>query len=126
MTAQPFPPPPKSKMASTGVTLTASAFAKVLGIDPQNADDLATATRLLAVASAVVARYAPSAPGVLMNEAALRFGAYLFNTRDTLGIATLSTGRIDVGLQYLHGPAFRNSGAAMLLSPWRIRRAGPI
>ena len=109
-----------------GVTLTATAFAKVLGVDPQDADDLATATRLLEAVTAFVERFAPDAPSVLQNEAALRFGAYLFTTRETLGMSKFTAGSIDISFQHLHGPAFRNSGAAMLLSPWRIRRAGAI
>ncbi len=108
------------------VTLSASALANELDLDPQDADDFATATRLLSVVSSHVERYAPSAPDDIQNEAVIRFGAYLSNTRAFIGFSKLSISHIDTMPQYLHGPAFRNCGAAMLLSPWRVRRAGAI
>lgn len=81
--------------------------------------------QLLEVASAHVERYAPGAPVACRNEAIVRFVGYL---------AAASPGhlrRLDVGnteLEFVsnHASAFRNSGAAMLLSPWRVRHAGTI
>ena len=120
-TAQPFPPRPQAKLAATGVTLTASELAEIIGTELDEAE------RLLAVASAMVSRYAPDAPTAVVNEATVRFSGYLASSEASGYGAYRQVGvGFDVGLQHLHGPAFRNSGAAMLLSPWRIRRAGAI
>ena len=77
-----------------------------------------------AAASAMVEMYAPSAPESLREEAAIRFGGYL--AESSFGAHTKETmGPLD--LQHAnHAAMFRNSGAAALLSRWRIRRAGAI
>ena len=53
------------------VTLTAAALGAALGID------VADATRLLAVATPTVERYAPAAPAAIQNEAAIRLSAWI-------------------------------------------------
>lgn len=119
--AQPYPPIPRAARKASSLTL--GTFMDVLGLDSANADDRTTATRLRAAANAHVEKYAPDAPEDVKHEALLRFGGYLATTFDTLGIKKLNTGT-DVEMMHLHGPAFRNSGAAMLLTPWKVRRAG--
>lgn len=119
--AQPYPPIPKAARQASALSL--ATYMDVLGLDSDSTEDRATANRLRAVAGAVVDRYAPDAPTEIANEAKLRFGAYLLNTSDTLGYRKLNMG-VDVEMMHLHGPMFRNSGAAALLTPWRVRRAG--
>ena len=68
-------------------------------------------TRLLAVVEAMVEKYAPNAPAALQNEAAIRICGYLFDAPAAPG-----------GAAYAN--ALRNSGAAVLLLPWREYRLG--
>ena len=89
------------------------------------AEDSATAAQLLAVASALVEQYAPGAPVALQNEAAVRFAGYLAQS-DFGAIPKESIGPRSVDYVTNHANAWRNSGAAMLLSRWRVRRAGAI
>ena len=86
---------------------------------------LARATRVLPVATTLVERYAPNAPHVLKREAAIRFGGYLLGS-DYGGIAKESIGPREAEYTVNHASAFRNSGAAMLLTGFRVRRAGAI
>ena len=104
------------------VTLTAAQLAgRVKGA----AEDSDTAAALLAVASALVEQYAPGAPVALQNEAAVRFAGYLAQS-DFGAIPKESIGPRSVDYVTNHASAWRNSGAAMLLSRWRVRRAGAI
>ena len=79
-------------------------------------------------AAAIVQNYAPGAPQALRDEACIRFAGYLANS-DYGGFRKepTSVGGQDGG-EYVtnHAPAFRNCGAAMLLTRWKVRRAGPI
>ena len=68
-------------------------------------------TRLLAYVSTAVAKQAPNAPDVVHNEAARRLAGYLFDQPEA--------GRGDG-----FANAMRNSGAARILLPYRIHRAG--
>ena len=97
------------------------AFAEaVVGRKRDNITD-----RVLAVAIRVVNDYAENAPDEVKNEAIIRFGGYL-------GIADFGTIRSEeLGPQSFehvvnHAPAFRNSGAMMLLTRYKKRRAGVI
>ena len=83
------------------------------------------ANHLGMVAAEAVEAYAPSAPQVLRDEAVIRFAGYLAQS-DFGGIAKESIGPLDTEYTVNHANAFRNSGAAMLLSRWRVRRAGRI
>ena len=53
------------------VTVTSAELAEAVGVDS------ATATRLLAVATALVTQYAPDAPGAIANEGAIRCAGWL-------------------------------------------------
>lgn len=102
--------------AAIGVTILADA-----GDDREAA--LAKVNRLGGVAAAMVEDYASAAPQVLRNEALIRFAAYL--QQATSFTTTAKTiGPVSVDMVTNHAPAFRNSGAAMLLTRWRQRRAG--
>ena len=75
------------------------------------------------VVSAMVERYAPGAPQDVRDEACARMAGYLQEA--TFGeVRKESLGPTEYEYVTNHGDAFRRSGAAMLLSPWRVRRAG--
>ena len=107
------------------VTLTPAELAGQIGLDAMIAGQLATATRLLAVASARVEQYAPAAPFHVQNEAGIRFAAYLKNTGgNLLGFSKTSLSGLDAELVSEHGPMFRRCGAKALLKPWAPRNLG--
>ena len=72
--------------------------------------------RPLAAAVALVTRHAPDAPAAIQDEAMLRCFGWLFDSGSFGGAerpAVSSAG------------ALVKSGAASLLKPWRVHRAGP-
>ncbi len=83
------------------------------------------AQRVGVAASAMIEQYAPGAPQALKDEAVIRLGGYLAGS-DFGGIAKESIGPLDTEFTVNHANAFRNCGAAALLSRWRVRRAGKI
>lgn len=86
--------------------------------------------RLGKVASDRVENYAPGAPDATRTEALILFAGYLIETAGNsfgaLRDETIDAGpvKLDYAYQANNGPAFRNCGAAGLLSPWKVRRAG--
>ena len=104
----------------TTFTLTALELGMAISTDTQ------TAGELLAVAAEMVESYSPHAPGTHKRESIIRFAAYLKNaenpghTDETFGPKALS------GIIVNHSSAFRNSGAAMLLTRFKRRRGGKI
>ena len=78
-----------------------------------SAEEREILTRLLAVGTAHVERHAPDAPAPVKEESVVRVAGYLFDMPNA--------GR---GIGY--ASALRNSGAASLLLPWRVHRAGSI
>ncbi|MCY3608982.1 MAG: hypothetical protein OXG57_11155 [Acidimicrobiaceae bacterium] len=98
------------------VTIDADELATAAGIDA------AAATRLLAVVTARIDRYAPDAPDAIANEAAVRGAAYLGDAPAVPG-STVDLGPVKIGTPYTNQDWWRKSGAAALLSPWRVRRA---
>lgn len=114
-TARPFNP------ESEAGIISADELAGIIGAE------LGEAERLRAVALAVIQKYSCSAPNEIMNEAVIRFSGYLAASEASgYGAYKQVSMGVDIGLQHLHGPMFRNSGAAALLSPWKVRRAGAI
>ena len=89
------------------------------------ANDLATAEQLLNVARARVDDYAPTAPDAVANEAVVRFAGYL-SQADFGTVRREEIGPRSVEYQTNHANAWRNCGAAMLLTRWARRRAGTI
>ena len=92
-----------------------------------NARNMATAVRLHAVALAAVNGYAPAVEDPLKSEAILRTAAYL-HADDP---AARTQRRLEVGDAVrleprAPGSALRLSGAAALLSPYRVRRAARV
>ena len=104
--------------------ITAADLRADLGLSADNPDDVKTAARLHAVALAAVNGYAPGAADDLKNEAIIRTAAYLHS--DDPAVRPLR--RMEVGEAVnleprAPGSALRLSGAAALLSPYRVRRA---
>ena len=87
--------------------------------------DATTATRLLAVARALVDRYAFEAPEPIANEAAIRVVGYLLD-QPAAALRTQTVGPLTVEIETARQSALRHSGAMAMLSPWKIRRAGAI
>ena len=81
-----------------------------------------------ATASALVERFAPSAPQVVRNEAALRAAAYMHarEPRAMQGVTTQTLTLTFARERFYNPNMLVNSGAASLLLPWRSRRALPI
>ena len=101
------------------VTIIATELAEAVGVDAT------TATRLLAVATELVNRYAPDAPIAVANEAAIRCSGWL-SEQPAAAITSESEGDIRTSYSPTMLSALRHSGAMGLLSPWKIRRAGAI
>ena len=116
-TLSPWPP------ATSAANRAAAVACLKPEVDQSLSDDRANA--LGEAASAMVERYAPGAPQAVKNEAVIRFAGYLRQS-DFGGIVKEGIGPRDVEYTRNHAAAFRNCGAAMLLSPWKIRRAGVI
>ena len=76
-----------------------------------SAEETAELTRLLSYCTEAVTQHAPGAPDVVHNEAVRRLAGYLFDQPEA--------GRGDA-----YANALRNSGAARMLLPYRIHRAG--
>ena len=94
------------------VTLTVAQLANALRVG-DTAEETELVTRLLAASTAAVERYAPDAPNAIADEAAIRLAGYLFDMPHAPG-----------GARYAN--ALRNSGAAGLLSLWRVIGATPL
>ena len=94
------------------VTLTVTELLAALRLG-SGTEETAEATRLLAYASEVVLRHAPDAPDTAHNEAAIRVAGYLFDQPFT-------------SRDSAYANALRNSGAASILLPYRIHRAGSV
>ncbi len=92
------------------VTLTVAELTAALRLN-NSAEETAEVTRLLAYATEAVVNHAPDAPDVAHNEAGRRLTGYLFDQPEA--------GRSDA-----YANALRNSGAARMLLPYRIHRAG--
>ena len=84
-----------------------------------------------------VNRYAPGAPRAAKCEAAARFASYMLDgARNPLIMRSVAKTAFEasgfdtssVDYQYVtnHSAMFRNCGAAALLSPWKVRRAGRV
>ena len=96
------------------VTLTVTALAAAIRVG-DTAEETGQVTRLLSYSTQAVARHLDTAyattPEAVVNEAVIRLAAYLYDQPHA--------GR---GLQY--SASLRNSGAATMLLPYRVHRAG--
>lgn len=111
----------KAAAAAIGLTLADA--------DAPDDDEKARITAEISIATARVQEYAPSAPLAIRQEAAARFHGYLKEAPSgavTKMDASASSVQLNRTFQYSHAAAFRNCGAAALLAPWRVRRAGVV
>ena len=92
------------------VSITVAELAAAIRLG-SSTEETAQATRLLALATQVVTKHAANAPDAVQNEAAIRVAGYLFDAPQ----AAQGAGYADI---------LRNSGAAALLLPYRVHRAG--
>ena len=105
------------------VTLTAADLHVHLCLEHSPAGN-ATASRLFNVARALVERYAPACPDDVHAEALLRTAAFIHS--DDPALRVLRSVKVADALEVeprAPGSAVRLSGAAALMSPWRVRRA---
>ena len=89
-------------------------------------DSDSAANNLGLAASAMVERYAPTAPQALKDEALIRFAGYLAGSDYGGIVSETSVASAQVEYTVNHSNAWRHSGAGMLLTNWKIRRAGKI
>ena len=87
--------------------------------------DTATATRLLAVAAALVDKAAPAAPGPVQNEAAIRVAGWLAEAPAS-GLRREVVGPVSSAFSPAMTGALRASGAMSLLAPFKRPRAAVV
>ena len=115
-TLSPWPTSPAALAAAVGCLKAAIA-------DEGETDD--TIARVGSVASARVEREAPGAPQAIRNEATIRFAGYVYSA-DFGAIRKETIGPSEIEYIANHANAWRNCGAAGLVAPWKVRRAGVI
>ncbi len=91
------------------VTVTQAELSAALRLG-DSTEETAEVTRLLSYATLAVAKYA-DAPDAIANEAAIRLAGYLYD-------------QPNAGRGVAFANALRNSGAAGILLPYRVHRAG--
>lgn len=121
MALSPWPPTTSAAARTAAVARLRQAVAG------RTLDSEDAANALGECAAALVENYAPGAPQAVKDEAVIRFAGYLAQS-DFGAIASEQGGPAPLQFEYVtnHANAFRNSGAAMLLTRWRVRRAGAI
>lgn len=92
------------------VTLTVSELLAALRLG-DSTEETAEVTRILAYAALAVEQHAPSAPDIAQNEAVRRLSGYLFD-------------QPEAGRGAAYANALRSSGAARMLLPYKVHRAG--
>ena len=92
------------------VTLTVADMLAALRLG-DSAEETAEATRLLDYATLAVEHHASTAPTIAQNEAVRRLAGHLFDQPES-----------SRGVGFAN--ALRSSGAARMLLPYRIHRAG--
>lgn len=128
-TRDPEPEPEGAAVLSpwpAGETARAAAVARLkVAVAGRTMDSDEAASALGELASARVEREAPGAPQAVRDEAVIRFAGYMAGSNyGALRGETIGPRSIEYVAN--HAPAWRNCGAAGLLSAWKIRRAGVI
>ena len=120
-----------SPWPTTPAALTVAISTLKDSIEPGAANE--KIERLGAVCAARVEQYAPGAPDPVRTEAVIRFAGYLtesggdgFGAVRSKSINLDSSVILQTDMVSNHAAAFRNCGAAGLLSPWKVRRAGSL
>ena len=107
-------------------TARAAAVARLQGaVAGRAAESDEDASALGELAAARVEREAPGAPQSIRDEAVIRYAGYMAGS-DYGSIRKETIGPRDTEYVVNHANAWRNSGTAGLLSPWKVRRAGVI
>ena len=86
---------------------------------------LATAQRLLAVATELVTRFAPTAPDIILDESVRRVSGWLWGSTNA-SVKSESAGPFRLVYAVSEKSALRHSGAMNLLSPYKTHRAAVI
>ena len=94
------------------VDLTVAQLAAAIRVGSSTIET-AEITRLLAYATVAVEHHAPDAPDVVHNEAVIRLAGYSYDVPNAVS-----------GSRWAN--AMRNSGAARMLLPYRVHRAGSV
>ena len=94
------------------VDLTVEQLAAAIRVG-DSTEETAEVTRLLAYATVAVEHHAPDAPDVVHNESCIRLAGYLYDAPNAASRTNYAN-------------AMRNSGAARILLPWRVHRAGNV
>ena len=92
------------------VIITAAELAAAIRVG-DSVEEVAEVTRLLAYCSEAVVQYAPEASDIAHSEAARRLAGYLFD-------------QPEASHRDYYANALRSSGAARMLMPYRVHRAG--
>ena len=100
-----------------------SALGISIATNTPTVSEKAQVDAVMGLLSARIQQYAPGAPLAVRREAATRFWGYLAQAAQP-SVGAVDLGHIKQTPPYSHAAAFRNSGVAALLAPWRIRRAG--
>ena len=114
-----------SPWPNAGTQARVSAISKLRRV-VVNLEDDERASEVGELASALVERYAPSAPSATKDEACIRFAGYLSQSASFGAIRKGGVGPLSVEYVTNHASMFRNCGASSLLTHWKIRRAGVI
>ena len=102
------------------VTILAPALATATGLTTAEAE------RLLVVATQIVQHFAEDAPPALLDESVIRIAAYMSGSQATTAMSSMAVGDgMDVKFRG-PGSALRLSGAASILSPYRVYRADKV
>ena len=120
MALSPWPP------ATSAAARTAAIARLREAVAGRTLDSDDTASHLGEVASAMVEAYAPGAPQAVKDEAVVRVAGYLAGSDFGGIVSETSVGSKQGEYVTNHANAWRNSGAGMLLSRWKVRRAGAI
>ena len=94
------------------VTLSVAELAAAIRVG-ESPEEMAEVTRLLAYGTVAVVKQAPDAPDVAHNESVVRLAGYLYDAPNAASRTNYAN-------------AMRNSGAARILLPWRVHRAGNV
>ena len=118
---------PLSPWPATGTpTQRERAIARLReAIQGRAADSDEAACALGELAAARVELEAPDAPQAVRDECVIRYAGYMAQA-DFGGVVDETIGPMSITYTVNHAAAFRNCGAAGLLAPWKVRRAGAI
>ena len=101
---------------------TRASLSRAVGI---TGEDEVLLDRLGSTASYLVERYAAGAPQSIKNESVIRTCGWLIE-QPSVALRSIAVGDVSRAYATSSMSALRHSGSMVLLSPWKIRRAGVI